>query len=285
MALGKVDIWNMALTKIGETADLASETENRVAAKICSLHWETLLRELLEARAWPWASRQRPLAEIGSQSVTTTYANAQSPYTLFAVPYGFVDSASQLTVVKTSAAGVATTLKPVTDYGVTEATEGSNAYITLTSPLAVGETIKRTVTHSRLGWDHLYALPADYVAPVAIHAGDDIYDMIADDLREPYDVVVNDLGTGLILCCNLDGEEIEAIEYIAYIDNPALFSAHFVDALAWRLAAVLALGIPKDPKKAQWAMDNYDLALSQAGARASNARHIAKQRTPGVAAR
>ncbi len=60
MASNKVDVWNLALTKIGETKLITSEDDDSITAKLCALHWDTVLKEVLERRHWRFARTSKP---------------------------------------------------------------------------------------------------------------------------------------------------------------------------------------------------------------------------------
>lgn len=63
-----LDIWNRALDRIGETAQIENENEKRVAAAVCRRHYKDIVEEALDARPWPFATRQcRPSHLVGAR--------------------------------------------------------------------------------------------------------------------------------------------------------------------------------------------------------------------------
>lgn len=207
----KVDIWNRALDRIGETETIEDEKEDRLAAAVCRRHYDDVLGEILEDYPWPFAKYQAQLAEL---------------------------------------AGV-----------------------------------------SRAGWAHVYALPADHVAPRAILYGGLRVGLIPGlpggtgvplaqvtnsaaalgarvlapgATRIPYELQSNDAGDGQVFCTDVDLAEADGYEYTRLITVVAAYPRLFADALVWRLAVELALGIRKDRKLAQDLSRAFDSAVARA---------------------
>lgn len=61
-----------------------------------------------------------------------------------------------------------------------------------------------------------------------------------------------------------------ALEYIARVDNPALYPPKFVNALAWRLAMDLAPVLQESPSYADVAERKYERAIEAAKVHAAN---------------
>lgn len=270
MATSKVDIWNMANFRVGGTRAIESEDENTLAASVCRAFWDNAIRTVLEARHWTWAKRQKVITEIVEQSQTTAYSASISA-TQFEVPFAFNDT-SQLEVVRIASGGAETVLTPVTDYTITLAADGVNAYITLVSALTSGESVRRTVTTSRFGWDHVYAVPNDIVTPIALLYDDTRHWLTPVDGRMPFEIVLNEAGDGRLLCtdADIDADDFDTLEYIAMVTTPSAMTGHFIDALAWRLAVELALGVRKDQRLAADMRKAYLAAIDEAGAQSMN---------------
>lgn len=270
MASGtRLDIWNRALGRIG-SEPIESETEDRPEAAALVRLYDDLLREVLEARRWPWAMRQRPLTQVGSQSYSWPGDGAQ---TTFEVPFALLDP-SQLEVAHV-AGGVATVLTASQYTLAPVAAPPPFATVTLVGIVPeVGESVRIKVTTSRVGWEHLYALPADCVTPVALLAEDQRYELQSEDERDGYawDRLIDDSGTGFVLACDLDAGDFEVLEYVAYITHVRAFPALFQDALVWRCAAELALEIKKDSKLAGQLLQQYERSVGVAFAKARNNR-------------
>lgn len=94
------------------------------------------------------------------------------------------------------------------------------------------------ITSENGGYDYAYALPTDCIAPVRL-----------SDKSTPFEV------SGDTLICNLETDVL--LYYTADITDAAKFTAKFVNALAHRLAAQLAMMIKKDKKLSQEGWDLY----------------------------
>jgi hypothetical protein len=199
----KLDIWNRALDRIGETEPIEDEADDRVSAAVCGRHYDDCLGEVLEDFPWPFAKGQAQLVELA---------------------------------------------------GVT-----------------------------RAGWSHVYALPADFIAARAILYGGARVGLIPADYVSPgpsttrgqrvglvppngrvsYELMSNDAGVGQVLCTDVDLADADGFEYTRRIVTVSAFPRLFVNALAWRLAAELALAVKKDTRLAGACMQQYELAVGK----------------------
>lgn len=279
----KILVWNRALDRVGESDGIESETENRPAANVCGRHWDDILREVFEARIWKWAKRLRALTQIDSQTRDAAGDGAQRN---FDIPFGYL-STLQLTVQKVAVGGGLTTLVAGTDYTITSgAADGVTDYITLTGAApTVGQSIRITVTTARVGWEHVYALPADCVTPIGLVFEETRYELLPVDGRVEFALMPNDKGDGQILCCNLEADDFDALEYVALIDTVPMWPRKFVDAVAWRLAVELALALRKDPKMADYCNTQFIRALDEADAQTDDIGDSQEPVTPSMAAR
>jgi hypothetical protein len=279
----KVDIWNRALDRVGETQGVESEDEDSPAAGVCRNHYDDIIRELLETRDWPWALRQMPLTQISDQVVTHAGDDSR---TVFDIPYAFRDPATlEVIEIQTDASEV--TLVAVTDYTLTLAQEGSNAYITTATAPATGESIQMTVTVARVGWEYVYALPADFVKAIGLLYTDTRFTKVSHDARLEFQIMPNENSDAMILCCDVDNADFDGLEYVAMIDYIPLLPRHFVDAVAWRLACELAYAIRKDPKMGEHCRQRAARALDESSAYSQNDAHDSAREpiTPSEAAR
>lgn len=281
----KVDVWNRALDRIGVTDVLESEDEDRVEAAVCRRHYDDILREVLAASVWRWALRQMPLTEIGEQTYTYDGAATDGVETDFSIPFDFLSS-DQVEVVLIGSDDSETVLEAGDDYTFPDVVEPARQHITLTVAPAANEELRITVTTTRVGWEHLYSLPADCVTPVAILYLDQRLSLLPEDSRVEFTVEPADSGTSAILCCDLESDDIDALQYVAYLDHVPLWPPKFLDAVAWRLSVELAFALPKDEAKAERNMQRYLKALDAASALAFNAGHDGPEpATPSRAAR
>jgi len=92
------------------------------------------------------------------------------------------------------------------------------------------------------GYDYAYVLPSDCVAPVKLSDPKTEYSLVGDTIH-----------------CNL--EEDVYLHYTADITDAAKFTEKFINALAHRLAAQLALMVKKDKKLSQETWDLFHALL------------------------
>jgi hypothetical protein len=82
VAQTKLDIWNQALDRIGETEEIENENEDRVAAEVCGRHYDSCITEALSFASFPWpfATGQAPLVPlVGVARIGWQYAYAYPP--------------------------------------------------------------------------------------------------------------------------------------------------------------------------------------------------------------
>lgn len=125
---------------------------------------------------------------------------------------------------------------------------------------------------TRNGWEYCYSLPSDCVTPLAILWEDQRRTLTTSNGRNVYDLLRNDAGDGVILCCDLDTDDLATLEYVALVENVVSMPAQFVDALVWRLAAELALALRKDRALAAGCMQAFAESIARAGSNAMRAR-------------
>jgi hypothetical protein len=63
VAESKLEIWNAALDRIGESAPIEDEDDDRPAAGICVRHYDRLRKMVLKAFPWPFAKHQSALSQ------------------------------------------------------------------------------------------------------------------------------------------------------------------------------------------------------------------------------
>lgn len=64
MVNSKVEIWNQALSLIGETQLVQDENETTAAAEQCRLWYPTVLRDAFASTVWPFAIKQAELSQL-----------------------------------------------------------------------------------------------------------------------------------------------------------------------------------------------------------------------------
>lgn len=139
---------------------------------------------------------------------------------------------------------------------------------------------------TRVGWEYVYALPADFLQAQAILGEETRLSLVPSESRPPYEIMADDAAEGKVLCCDVEQTEIYALEYTARVTNPVSYSGAFVSAVAWLMAAELALALPKDASKAQAALQMYRYEIENAFANALRGnREDPEQDASGIRAR
>jgi hypothetical protein len=72
----KVDVWNKALARIGQTEPIEDEEESRLAADVCRRHYDDCLEEALERKDWSFARRQARPARLEQARIGWAYTYA-----------------------------------------------------------------------------------------------------------------------------------------------------------------------------------------------------------------
>lgn len=72
----KVDLWNRALDRIGQTDSIEDEDEDRVAANVCRRHHDDCVEEALERKEFPWSGYQVTPNLLGTTRVGWAYTYA-----------------------------------------------------------------------------------------------------------------------------------------------------------------------------------------------------------------
>ena len=113
-----------------------------------------------------------------------------------------------------------------------------------------------TATHPV--YAYIYDYPADALRILRIGNGSEQTGKLSE-----YEVVSSlvDDGSKQQILCNIEGARAD---YIADVEDAALFSAWFIEALAWKIAANVAVGLSGDPKIAQYAEQRYAVTVQDA---------------------
>lgn len=276
----KLGIWNLALSHIGENAGVQAVSDRTAAAKACGLHYDDVLTECIEYAEWPWAILQRPLAEITTETEGHDY-NVAVSLTQFSILAAFLDG-SQVVITHTDNAGAETIYVAGTDYTIA----GDHETFTLTSALTSGENVTAVITHSRSGWDYLFALPADCVTPIAILHTDTRDNLIAHNSKNEFAVMLSDSKESYYVCTNTAAADFVVFEYVSDMTHVRAMSRKFVKAVAWRLAVELALAIKKDKSLSEYCRQRYEMAIDEASAYEMNkGQDSVEPTTPSITAR
>lgn len=117
-------------------------------------------------------------------------------------------------------------------------------------------------------WDYVYQYPADCVAARLIL---NVASVDPKD-RIPFEVGVNAAKSSRVI---LTDEEDAILVYTALVSNTVVYDALFVDALAWRLAAELAVPLRAETSLQQTFLRQYLLQLGSAKETGSNEKYEA----------
>lgn len=115
---------------------------------------------------------------------------------------------------------------------------------------------------TRNGWEYAYSLPEDCLLAREVWSGLRTAPLLG---RVPF-VVEGDASTGRILLCDLESTEDEPVEllYTALVQPTVWYPAHFVEILAWSMAADLAMALSVKESLAARARQMYEASLSRA---------------------
>lgn len=129
-------------------------------------------------------------------------------------------------------------------------------------PFAIKAVELQPVNTTVPGWQHVYAKPTDALNILAITSADtDPWGVSARYVTRGFRLI------GAVVACH---ESPAWAWYVADIADPVNADASFKDALAWRLAAELALTVKADPQLQRVAMEQAQMALSKALAAMGN---------------
>lgn len=134
-------------------------------------------------------------------------------------------------------------------------------------------------TVTRVGWEYAYNLPTDCLVPRAILDGEVRIALVPGETRVPWELQANDTRNGKVLCTDADLSDA-ALEYTAWVETVEVFPRLFVDALAWRLAGELALGLAQSSIRYETIMDPDSGLFVRAFAKAAAADLRGRQDDP-----
>lgn len=104
-------------------------------------------------------------------------------------------------------------------------------------------------------WLYCFAVPFDCLR--AIHVFSE-----GSETPQPFERAVTSDGTQVIYC----NVELPTLKYVRDIVDPTVFDAHFVMALSWYMASLLAMPISGDAGLADRAFKSYLAHIAQAAA-------------------
>lgn len=271
-----IDIWNRALSKVGVTEFVQGESDDSLAARICRLHYDDILVEVLEAAPWSFARRQAVLSSVATAS-NSHEGNATGSLLKFGISFAF-SSTSQISVTVDGVAQVAGT-----DYNTSVADK--RVTFLLASIPADSAVILITGTFARAGWENIYGLPGDMVTPEALLSDDGPrHDLVAASDNLSFAIQAGETEGLVLLTDSTVADGFDKLEYIAAVSHVPTFPRQFIEAVAWRLAGELAPALKKSDGTGE--MRRYLLALDAARADMLQQSKLGPDpQTPSIAAR
>jgi len=140
------------------------------------------------------------------------------------------------------------------------------------------------LTDTYTGWTYAYAMPSDYIKIREIldaqsnYTGTyyDVEDQLYKQAGKPkFEIASNDSGSRPIILTDIASAEIR---YTAKITDVNAFDSLFQDALAWRLAAELAMSLRGKADERNALLNIYQIAIGNAeGANASEDNNPQKE--------
>lgn len=230
MSFTDVQICNLALSRIGARATIASLGEATNEARACNLAYQLALEGTLTRFDWSFAAATAELVENGTahtawvKSTAYTTANRRRPTNVNNYAY-------ECTVAGTS--------------GTTEPTWPTTAGATVVDG-TVTWTCRKPITE----WEYSYALPTDCLKVRRILIGNEW-------TGAAYQIIGNKL---------LTDQPNAVIRYTARPVDSSLFPASFVEALAAKLGSRLAVSLGTD--QATRSGIDREWSLTQPGAEA-----------------
>lgn len=125
---------------------------------------------------------------------------------------------------------------------------------------ATKRVVLATSTEERAGWEYAFAMPSDCLVPQYIYTG---IRNPAPASRLRFAQELNDAGDGYLILGDFDSTTSPLV-YTSRIENVRLFPPMFADAVAWRLAVDLALGLTVKPQVGLAMRQGYQIALNRA---------------------
>lgn len=116
------------------------------------------------------------------------------------------------------------------------------------------------------GWDYVYAYPADCLFLHGL-GGSEVDPARNPALRHPYKIIAASSGESSVIATDVSDAWAH---YTRDVTSPHVGDPLFHDALAWRIASEVAIGLKASPQMAQSAAQQYQVALSKAVAAYGN---------------
>lgn len=137
-------------------------------------------------------------------------------------------------------------------------------------PFARREVALAELSITQSGWDFVFVLPTNCIAPRRIFNADDPKG--ADPTKRiAYERRLHPTESTGILCCDI---EAPVLIYTSQVTSASSFDPMFVDLLAWRLASEFALTLRGSAQLMQRMFQVYTSVLNTASARSINQGYV-----------
>lgn len=146
---------------------------------------------------------------------------------------------------------------------------------------ATRRAVLAPLADTRTGWDFVYALPADFLAAQRIWNGER---RSRPDDEIPFQLEALGSGVNPSGHCLLTDQSAAELIYTSECPTVALWTPTFVQAVAWALAAKLALVVPVKPQLAAMVEQKAGLALRKARAAQLNGQHVDREPQSSITA-
>lgn len=236
-----VDICNRALGRLGEerlqTNDLA---ENTPAGRVCYLHYQPTVDEVLRSHRWNFAQERVVLAPATVTALTcgTTNSSTAVTTTTLGLLVGQSVYGTGITLGSTIVA-----VNPGTGFTLSLATAASGA--SASNALTFG-IYHAGLTLPAFGWTYAYVLPTDFIRALEINDTDD--DTDGAWMIEGRKLLTNNDTINLV--------------YVKRNNNPAQWDALFQEAVVLKLASKLATTLRGSSAQVPDLLAEYDRMIA-----------------------
>lgn len=262
----QVNICNLALRRLG-AKEITAIDEGTKNADHCSAFWDYVLYEVLEDYAWNFAKKSRSLGYtygfgVHSDDDTKIISNITQadPAVVSCANHGFLD---EHLVYIYDVEGMTEINQRI--YEIEKINANSFRLLgidssTMTAYTSAGSCTRMEV-ESKYANGYSYDLPADYLK--ALHLdGDGDFEIMGSAYNRRLLTTVQDA----------------VLVYVSEETTTANMLNRFINAMAWRLAAELAIPLSKKGTKQEWALGMYGYVLGKSTV--ADARSEKKQQLP-----
>lgn len=230
-----VDISNLALSRIGAESIQALNDNQSVSAIACNQNWPLAYLSVSRCGAWNALLAvailaQQPQTPIPGDPAPSPVV-AWAPLTAYTVgQYLSYGSPAYIYVVMFSYTSTVSFANDLTTGALTQTNEITG----------IANFFQPDGSQFPSGWAYKYALPADFQLLVSLNANTGLTADNLTDTTDDYEII------GTSLYCDT---EQAIIQYVQNQPDSSRFDAMFVDALSYKLAAMIATTLRQDGGK------------------------------------